>query len=208
MRHLGRRLLFPCLAAVLIAAASLSAGAHQLRVFASPDGGQIGGQVYFVGGGPARNAPVTVEAPGGEALGATETDSEGTFTFTPERAVDHTFIVDLADGHRDAFTVTADSLPIAAEAPPAEDAAPDSEPVEGPAEPSEPRATPGAVETGGQDALRQATEEAVSRQIRPLREQIDALAKERRLQDIVGGIGYIFGIIGLYIIIRQRFQRR
>jgi len=28
------------------------------------------------------------------------------------------------------------------------------------------------------------------------------------LQDAIGGIGYIFGVLGLYVLLKQRFARR
>jgi len=40
-------------------------------------------------------------------------------------------------------------------------------------------------------------EQAVARQIRPLRAQIDAMESRARFSDIMGGIGTIFGIFGI-----------
>lgn len=45
---------------------------------------------------------------------------------------------------------------------------------------------------------------ALARQLRPLREQIDALENRIRLSDIIGGIGFIFGLFGCYAWIAAR----
>ena len=47
-------------------------------------------------------------------------------------------------------------------------------------------------------------EDAVSRQLRPLREQLDQLENTIRLRDILGGIGYVVGVLGLLALIKSR----
>jgi len=49
-----------------------------------------------------------------------------------------------------------------------------------------------------------AIEKIVNKAINPLREQIEAYEEKIWLHDILGGIGYIFGIMGLYLILKQR----
>jgi nickel transport protein len=49
-----------------------------------------------------------------------------------------------------------------------------------------------------------AIERAVARQVRPLREELLATRDALRLQDILGGIGYIFGLAGLALWWRSR----
>jgi len=47
-------------------------------------------------------------------------------------------------------------------------------------------------------------ETALARQIAPLAAQIDALRAETRLRDVIGGIGYIVGLFGLWAFWRAR----
>lgn len=49
---------------------------------------------------------------------------------------------------------------------------------------------------------------ALARQLRPLREQVDALENRTRLSDIIGGIGLIFGLFGCYAWIAARRKER
>ena len=45
--------------------------------------------------------------------------------------------------------------------------------------------------------LQQQIETALARQLRPLREQLDAWQEQIWLHDILGGLGYIIGLAGL-----------
>lgn len=49
---------------------------------------------------------------------------------------------------------------------------------------------------------------ALARQLRSLREQIDALENRTRLSDIIGGIGFICGLFGCYAWIAARRKER
>ncbi|MBI5162997.1 MAG: hypothetical protein HY985_03745 [Magnetospirillum sp.] len=52
--------------------------------------------------------------------------------------------------------------------------------------------------------LAAAVEQAVARQVRPLREQLDAYEAKTRLHDLLGGIGIIIGVFGVFAWIRAR----
>lgn len=147
------------------------AEAHRLKVFASAEGAAISGYAYFSGGGRARGTEVIAAGPDGTPVFQGVTGGEGEFAFQATRRMDHIIIVDGADGHRASFTLHADEIP--AHLPAGAEAAAIAP-------------TPDAV-----------LDEAIARQIRPLREQIEAYQDEIRLRDIIGGIGYIVGLAGL-----------
>ncbi|MBK5965704.1 hypothetical protein CCR95_16830, partial [Thiocystis minor] len=68
-----------------------------------------------------------------------------------------------------------------------------------------PVAAPVSGETHDIDpALIAAIDQAVARQVRPLREQLIAAQDEVRLRDILGGLGYILGLTGLALWWRSR----
>ena len=50
-------------------------------------------------------------------------------------------------------------------------------------------------------------EQAVARQVRPLREELLAAQGRAGLRDILGGIGYILGLVGLLIWWQSRRDR-
>lgn len=67
-----------------------------------------------------------------------------------------------------------------------------------------------AVALNGVDAavLQQMIERSVSKQIKPLRKELQAYKEKASLQDVLGGIGYIFGLCGIGIWLRQRKSER
>jgi nickel transport protein len=61
------------------------------------------------------------------------------------------------------------------------------------------------------DAAARHTEggQALGRQIRGLREQIEGYEEQVRFRDVLGGIGYIFGVAGIaFYFLGRRQQRR
>jgi nickel transport protein len=99
--------------------------------------------------------------------------------------------------------VSADEFPetLAASGTPAEVAAettvenPQSEPTATMELPNQESET--GVQSITKEEIEQVVETAVSRQIRPLREQLEAYESKTRLHDTLGGIGYIVGIAGI-----------
>ena len=171
------------------------ASAHKIKVFATGEGTTIEGSVYFPGGGKISNTTVTVFGPNRKQLGETTTDKNGEFTFETSVRCDHTFVVTTGDGHRAECTVSADEL--AGSPQPLDPAAP-PQPANGSlaAAPSLP------VEPSGD--LPRLVEQAVSRQIRPLREQLDRYQEKVRVHDVLGGIGYIFGLMAAVLYFKRK----
>lgn len=170
------------------------AAAHKLKVFASAIGDVIEGRVYFVGGGAAIDVPVVLKDSDDTVVGTTRTTApDGRFSFPMDRRTDFTVAADAQDGHVAEFVVkgarvvgappaeTGDEVSVAADA--------DTKPAAAPA----PSMLPA-----------EAVEEAVARQIAPLTEQIDALRDGIGLRDIVGGVGFILGLFGLWAFLAAR----
>lgn len=176
-------------AVVLAAALSLTAApalAHKLKVFAAADGAEVSGYAYFSGGDRAQGAALTVTGPDGTVLFTGATAADGTFRFTAARRVDHTLTVDGGDGHQAQATLPAADLP---------PGLPGGEGNEASAAPA-PAAvfTPAPAPSAEMQAM---IEAAVARQVRPLREQLDAYQDQVRWHDVAGGIGTIIGLAGL-----------
>jgi nickel transport protein len=172
-------------------------GAHTIHLFATVEGSTITGRAYFPSG-PAKDVPVRAYDLQGALLGETRTDDAGAFTLPVQKHCDHKLVVETEDGHRAEFAVSAGELtgessaPAEATASPARaDAAP---------QPPQTSATPTAVPT--QDELRALVEEAVQKELAPLRQQLAESEARVRLRDVLGGIGYIAGIAGFYLLLR------
>lgn len=153
------------------------AQAHKLKLFVASEGAQILGDVYFSGGGKAQGVGGEVRGPDGALVGKITTGTDGSFRFTAASRMDHVITVDGGDGHSVTATVAAADLPT-----------------------SLPAGAAAAVAVASQappPAEMDAVEAAVARQIRPLRQQLDAYEDKLRLHDILGGIGTIFGVFGV-----------
>lgn len=188
------------LATVALLLAATPAEAHKLKVFATAIGPRIEGSAYFVGGGPAAGAKVTITTPDGTPIAAIATDAQGNFAIIAASRTDHVIAVDSGDGHVGRFTVLARDLPgdlpgglpqPAASGAPAMDP-PANAPVAG----IQPHLTA--------DGMRELVGEAVARQIVPLREQLNGYEDRVRIHDILGGLGYILGLAGLALWLRAR----
>jgi len=197
-------LLIICLAAFN----STPALAHRLQVFASADGVEIVGTAYFAGGVKAAGATILIQDAAAQPLATLTTAADGSFRYRAQTASDHLVIADSGDGHQAQWLVTAAELaglnrPISNPPnPPFSKGGSDASFSNGGFSKSPPFEKGGA---GGISAAQLAAiEQAVARQIRPLREELAAAAGRASFRDVLGGIGYIFGLTGILLWWRHR----
>lgn len=156
-------------------------------------GNQIEGEIGFSNGDMAgQGTEIKVSDTQGNLLGMVETDSEGLFVFTAQQRIDHQFFANLSSGHVLELVLPADELP---ESLPGGNAVSNVDMSQ--------TSTPVNF-TGDQIALRQMIEKAVAKQVKPLRKELAEYKEKASLQDVIGGIGYIFGLCGIGIWWRQR----
>jgi nickel transport protein len=165
------------------------ASAHRLKAFATVEDGAISGYGFFVGGGRARGAAVTVRDGSGRELYRGETDADGRFMWRPPAAADYIVIIDTREGHVAEARVSASRFGRAF------------------AQAGEAFAVGGATNasaragTGGAEAeapeLERRLEAAVARQVRPLLERIEAMDARLRMSDVVAGLCAIVGLAGI-----------
>jgi nickel transport protein len=175
--------------------------AHKLQVFAAADGARIEGSAYFAGGGKASGARIRVTDAAGRALAELTPDADGRFRYEASAPVEHRILAESGDGHRAEWRIAAAEL---AGGFPAAGVGEVHTPPENPGS-SAPgsAATPpgGAAPLTGTappaSGLEAAIERAVARQVRPLREELLAARDALRLQDVLGAIGYLFGLAGV-----------
>jgi nickel transport protein len=194
------------LAVALAAGVSLSASAHKLVAGAYAAGDHVEGEIGFSDGTMAKNALVEVLTEDGKKLGETRTGDDGTFTFTPTQRVVHVFHADLGGGHVANVRLEIGELPIGLAAPDGKAEA-DSGKGKPPASANtaaDPRSTDAAVLTAAQRGV---VAEAVRNEMRPLRREIIAMKEKNDLQSILGGMGYIVGLFGLWFFLAARRQK-
>ena len=122
-------------------------------------------------------------------------------------------MLETADGHRATFTVSAGEFPETLATTSVTLANIETKPmvVNQPPEPNiaaERLATPDPTAQGvTKEGIEHIVKTVVSRQIRPLREQLEAYESTIRLHDTLGGIGYIIGIAGIAFYFMGRRSR-
>lgn len=171
------------LAAAWLLTLSLPAHAHLLKVFSYVEGGNLHGNVYFSGGEPARAASIKIRNASGDLLESLVANEKGEFVTEVTATTALLVIADSGDGHRAEWTVSRDEI----------------NPVTYASKNTSTKTT-----AAGDPQLLALVEQAVARQIGPLRRELQASQQRARLSDIVGGIGLIFGIAGVVLWWRSR----
>lgn len=161
-----------------------SAQAHQLKVFAHAKQDRITGEVYFAGGQKLENAPVSLTSLNAdEEIANTRTDADGRFSFPVNVRQGYRISANSGDGHVAHWDVQRSEVIM-------------SEPESDSLQASNPSSPPPLYERQSGN-LKTLIESAVSGQVAPLRAELQEVRDERRIQDILGGIGYIVGLAGL-----------
>ena len=195
-----RRVAFLLIAALALAATP--AWAHRVNVFAYVEGDQLKGEGYFPGGAKAEGCKVELVDQGGKVLARTVTDKQGAFTLPkPKADPPLTLILYAGGGHRATYQLTAADLGVASggSAPAAQAAAAGSPSAQ---------ATAGATATVDPAQVQAAVERALDRKLAPIRAMLARMEADRGIgvQDVVGGLGWILGLVGLAAWMRYRKQ--
>jgi len=162
------------------------AQAHLLKVFAftlpvDSNSQLVKGKVYFTGGQTVSGTSVTVFNASGIKVKDTTTDTEGKFQVTLARE-NYKIVADTQDGHKATWQIK--SAINNTHNNTGTNALTDSNP--------------------NIEQIENIIAAQISAQLTPLTEQIVQLQEKRRFQDIIGAIGYIVGLSGLFLWFRQR----
>jgi len=200
--------------------------AHRVTVFAWIDGDRIQTQSKFSGGRPAKGAIVEVYDESGAMLLSGSSDSKGGFSFKPPQITGLKILLRAGSGHQGSWTLSREEIkegfgPIATTIPTAPDMGPEASEVS----PSDMAKGHKTIDTKGVDAappgsssclteeeIQAVFEKALERKLKPV------LTRLRRLEstddkpdmtDILGGIGYIIGLMGIvaYVDYRKKARR-
>lgn len=168
-----------------------NAYAHKANVFAYPEGDRVYVQGYFLDGKKVKNSKVTVysgDKPFVEGL----TNEEGEFTFLVTDKQDLRIVLDAGEGHQAEYRLSAAEV---AGLQTASAQQPSANPAAATADAASPAAT--------HAELRRAVAEGVM----PLAREIAELKERRSVSDILGGIGFIVGVLGVFAYFQARRQR-
>lgn len=159
---------------------ALPCSAHNLKVFASATGSDITGYVYFTDGTSVPNIPVSVQV-ADQVVAELSSDQQGEFHYHAATSADHHISVNTGEGHLAHYTVNAAELSGKAVAL---------------------TSTGQAITTSNPADCNTAIEQnlhTLQTQISSLQQQIAAYEAKIRWHDVLGGLGYIIGLAGIWL---------
>jgi len=199
--------------------------AHRVTVFAWIDGENVHTQSKFSGGRPAKDAIVEVYDDNGAMLLSGSSDSMGGFSFKPPQITGLKIVLRAGSGHQGSWTLSREEIKegfglSATTIPTAPDMGPETPEVS----PPESANTLETVDVKGFDAalpassclteeeIQAAVEKALDRKLKPLLTRLrrrESADEKPDLTDILGGIGYIIGLMGIvaYVDYRKKARR-
>lgn len=158
--------------------------AHDLRLVVAVEGKEITGLLSYPGGEPAAGTIVQFIDPRDKIVAEVTADAEGRFRQPVLFRCDYLIRARTIDLHHAEMTVKEEQLPA--------DLPPFASPVADP---------PREVMQSDEQFKRE-----IQLELKLMREQIDRLESSIGLRDIVGGVGFIVGILGLLLFLRQRVR--
>ncbi|MBC2712831.1 MAG: hypothetical protein HGJ94_18135 [Desulfosarcina sp.] len=183
-----------------------AAHAHKVTIFAWAEGNTVYTESKFSGGKMVKEGRVQVFDSGGTLLLEGRTNDNGEFSFKAPKIADLNIVLIAGMGHQNSWKLSAAELGGDAPTPAASDQ-PQSEPASLEATHAK------ALSAAAPGLTAQEIEAIVSRQleqkIQPLTRMVAASQdKGPTVSDIIGGIGYIIGLVGLGAYVRYRKDSR
>jgi nickel transport protein len=206
--------------AALVLSSAATANAHKVNIFAYADGGKVHTESYFADGTRAVGSRVSVEDMSGKLLLEGKTDKDGIFTFDIPAPEDLRIVIHASMGHKNDYVIKADELKAAmpgggikapaktaAAKPAAKIPAATKTSTTAVEKPQPPGAgTPGTAAVSAEE-LRTIVDETVEARLKPVYAMLSDMHEAEgkpRASEVIGGIGYIMGIMGVILYFKSR----
>ena len=182
--------------------------AHKVQMFAYTEGENVFVEGYFADGKKAMKSEVIVYDPSGTELLRGRTDDTGKFNFKAPKKTDLKIVVDAGMGHKTEYTLPAGELHIAGGNKTADVVAAsvskDSKTIKVKEEKSKVSQTSRLDDVQLQAIVEKAVEKSVGEAIKPLVRSFTEMQQKNSLTTIIGGIGYIMGLMGIVLYFKSR----
>jgi len=168
--------------------------AHKINVFTYKEGNKIFVEGYFQDGVPTKNSVVEIYNEEGEKIIEGKTNSEGVFSFDIPNAKKIKVVLNADMGHKAETEMELQK----------------EEKKEFKKEEIKTQKGNKKIESDeiqknfDEEIIKKIVEESVERAINPVLKEIQKEKKKTRISDVIGGIGYIFGILGIYLYFKGR----
>lgn len=179
---------------LIIMVINISVFAHKVNIFAYVEGDRAYTESYFSDGKKCVDSKIEVFDSQGNKLLKGLTDEEGRFSFEIPQEGDLKIVLTASMGHRAEYSVLADELK--------ETAGSIKEKLEEPVSVVSPE-----ISSLDLKELQLLIEDALDKKLEPIMREIKKSKTDKiSLTEIIGGIGYIFGIFGIiaYFLSRKR----
>ena len=208
-------LYFWCFALVLILS-SPNALAHKVTVFAWVEGDTVLGETKFSGGKRAQDAEVIVWDTAGHELLRTRTDEKGEFSFLIPKKTAMRIELIAGMGHKGEWTIpleeigeigeTSDTALVSEKDKDEAEREPGTAALAQTEKPKEPEVQVPFLDKAELEAIvERSVEKSLNKKITPLIKMMaDLEQKDPSFSEVAGGIGYIFGLMGLVLYFKSR----
>ncbi len=192
----------------ILIAICTQAHAHRVNLFAWYDGKMILAEGYFSGGNKAMDSAILVFDSEGKEVFHGMTDKKGEFSFKPPGNGEYRLVLEAGMGHRAEALVSVQGMESGTAAPEAGQAGLQT------AERPELKGDVQAAKDAHKEtvALTSAEfEQILDRKLNPVKEQLLRLAEQGDrvgFRDVVAGLGYIAGLMGLAMYLTQRKRKK
>ena len=180
------------LTSIILTGSHVPALAHKVMIFAWVEGDTVFTESKFNGGKKAINAPVIIFDKDGKKLLEGKTDNKGEFSFKIPKLTDLRIVLNAAMGHKAEWTV------------------PESEIREvGNIVEKKSAQVSGPIGIGlSKEEVKKIVEDSLDKKLRPIvRMMTESKNNEPSFTEIIGGIGYIFGLMGVALYFKNRRKK-
>ena len=182
------------LTSIILIGSNVPALAHKVMIFAWVEGDTVFTESKFSGGKKAINASVEIFDKDGKKLLEGKTDNKGEFSFKMPKVTDLRIVLNAAMGHKAEWTVPESEIREAGNILEKKSAV----------EPSGPT-TVGL----SKEEVRKIVEDSLDKKLRPIVRMItESKNTKPSITEIIGGIGYIFGLMGVALYFINRRKKR
>ena len=175
-----------------------AADAHKVYIFAWTEGDMIHTESYFGGNKKVQDGTIKVFDPEGKELLNGRTNENGEFSFKIPKIADLKIVLESSMGHGAEYLFKKSEF--SPDQDPTAEVTYDTDTID------EPEAPPQA--TTNQDQLRKEIEAILDAKFKPVIRELAKLREEKGpgVTEIIGGIGYILGLMGIIAYMKSRKQ--
>jgi nickel transport protein len=175
-----------------------NASAHRVNIFAWVEGDTVLVECKYPDGTRVHEGVIRVLDSAGKELLNGKTNTQGEFSFKVPKQDDLTIVLEAGMGHRADWPLSKQDLAPAGEAPQPEPAPPSPPAPKTEAPPSAAKEPAPGAASPAPAGMEQAIEKALDKKLAPVLRMLAEMHEQKvRLTDVLGGIGYIIGLVGV-----------